>query len=231
MQRLHQHDGAADGERQENPHRHHVSVKQRQDHGEGIFLDHCQYEAAALDVVQQVAVRKHRALRFARRAGRVNDDGQVGSLRSDLRFAICDLRFQPRNSSTRNILSDRPRRFEFCRVRAQFRIGDDDINSTVVQDINDLRRLQKIVDGHDDRARLQNAEDAREQTPGNFSATAPRGRPASRRTGFADARRPFAIAREVRRRKFRGRPKRWRFFARAFARNLRKRWRGSSGKN
>jgi len=77
MQRFHKHNRTAGSERQKNPDGHHIRVKHRQNHGETIVRHGFQHDAAAIDVVEQIAVRKHRALWFARRAGSVNDDGQI----------------------------------------------------------------------------------------------------------------------------------------------------------
>jgi hypothetical protein len=41
---------------------------------------------------------------------------------------------------------------------AKFYIGDDDIYTRVVQNETDLDWLEEIVDGHDNRVRLQNAK-------------------------------------------------------------------------
>src|SRR5271155_3669932 len=68
------------------------------------------------------------------------------------------------------------------------------------------------------------------QTPGNFSAKAPRGRPASRQTWFADVVQVSATRRAVRRRKFPGRRNKRRFSAHIFPRNWQRRRRGSCGK-
>jgi hypothetical protein len=78
MQRLDQHNRAAYQQRQEQPDGQHVAVEEREQDGEPVGGDSLQHQAAALDVMEQVAVRKHRALRPASRAGGVNDDGQVG---------------------------------------------------------------------------------------------------------------------------------------------------------
>ena len=59
------------------PDRQHVTVKHRQQHRHPVRFDGLQHDPAALDVVQQVAVRQHRAFRPAGRAGGVDDDGQA----------------------------------------------------------------------------------------------------------------------------------------------------------
>ena len=87
MQRFDQHNGAADVERQQNPHREHETVEHGQEHGEAVFPDGFQGHAAAFQVGQQIGVGQHRALGMAGRAGGVDDDGQLG-----LRIADCGLR-------------------------------------------------------------------------------------------------------------------------------------------
>ena len=41
----------------------------------------------------------------------------------------------------------------------QFVVGDQDIDARVVQDVTDLGGLEEVVDGHDDRAGVQDAEE------------------------------------------------------------------------
>jgi hypothetical protein len=52
-------------------------VEHRQEHREAIEADGFQHLPAALDVVQQIAVGKHGALRATGGAGSVNDDGEI----------------------------------------------------------------------------------------------------------------------------------------------------------
>ena len=56
-------------------------MKHREQHDEAIVVHHGHDLPAALDVVEQVAVRKHRALGAAGRAGGVDDDGEIVALR------------------------------------------------------------------------------------------------------------------------------------------------------
>ena len=162
MQRLHQHNRAADDKRQENPDGHHVGVKHGQQNNEAVVRHGRKHDAAALDVVKQIAVRQHRAFGFARCAGGVNDDGQVrlGTSRS----AECGIR----SAEFRKILDAQevqrgPSRKQFFFVNGQFHIGDHQVNAAVIQNVADLARLEKIIDGHHHRVREQNAKDARDK--------------------------------------------------------------------
>ena len=53
----------------------------------------------------------------------------------------------------------RTRRGQFGKMRAQLGIGKHHVNAAVMQDVTHLGRFQKIVDGHNDGARVQNAKD------------------------------------------------------------------------
>ena len=92
VQRLHQHDRPAHQQRQQQPDRQHVAVEQRQQHGKAVGGHGLQHDPAALDVVEQVAVREHRALGPARGAGGVNDHRQVGFRCSSLAHWSSDSR-------------------------------------------------------------------------------------------------------------------------------------------
>ena len=77
VQRFDEHHRPAHQQRQQQPHGQHVAVKQGQQHGKPVGGDGLQDDATALDVVEQVPVRKHRALGPARRARSVDDHRQV----------------------------------------------------------------------------------------------------------------------------------------------------------
>ena len=53
-------------------------MEEREQDGEPVGGDGLQHDAAALDVMEQVAVREHRALGPAGRAGGVDDHSHVG---------------------------------------------------------------------------------------------------------------------------------------------------------
>ena len=119
VQRFDQHHRAAHQQRQQQPDGQHVAVEQRQQDGEPVGLDGLQHDAAALDVVEQVAVRKHRALGPAGGAGGVDDHGQVGLGRlrgRRLRIATADSA-RPRESAP-----SAPVRSS-CSIRNSFRCG------------------------------------------------------------------------------------------------------------
>jgi hypothetical protein len=63
-------------QRQQHAHCEHVAVKKRQNDGVTIRFEGVEDDAAAGDVVQEVAVREHRALGTTGGAGGVDDDGQ-----------------------------------------------------------------------------------------------------------------------------------------------------------
>ena len=58
----------------------HVAVEQGQQHHKTVQLDRLQHDPAALDIVQQVAVREHCALGTPGCPGGVNEDRQISSL-------------------------------------------------------------------------------------------------------------------------------------------------------
>jgi hypothetical protein len=69
--------GAADGERQQDAHGEHEAVKHGQQDREAIVVHGAEHDAAALDVVEEIAMGEHRALGPARGAAGVDDDGKV----------------------------------------------------------------------------------------------------------------------------------------------------------
>ena len=74
-----------------------------------------------------------------------------------MRSAECGEFFNTQN------LQRRPHGEQFFFVNGQFRIRNHHVNAAVVQDVADLGGLEEIVDWHDHRVRLQNAEDARDE--------------------------------------------------------------------
>ena len=168
VQRFHQHDRAADQQRQQQPNGQHVAVKHGQQHGEPVGGNGLQHDPAALDVVEQVAVREHRALGPAGRAGGVNDHRQVG-LGTLGKRRTCDfgpwLRQSapvPSSCSTRNSFRVRAGGLQGAVMRAQLGIGDQQVNARVAQNEIHLVGLEEVVDRHDHRAGLQDAEEGRE---------------------------------------------------------------------
>ena len=125
-------------------------MEQRQHHRQAITLDRCEDNFATADVVQQIAVREHRALGPAGGAGRVDDNGEV------LRRTV----HHPGRSSgrTRQHIRDRqqPERGELGRefrcAGNEFRIRQQHVQVGVAHHVFDLGRLEEIVDGHHDRA-------------------------------------------------------------------------------
>jgi hypothetical protein len=77
MQRFDEHDRRAGEQREHYADSEHVAVKKRQQHRQPIFLHCSEADVTALDVVQQVAIGKHRAFGPTGRAGRVDQDGQI----------------------------------------------------------------------------------------------------------------------------------------------------------
>ena len=87
VERFDQDNGAADAERQQNPHREHEAVEHGQENDEAVFPDGFERHAAAFQVGQQIGVGQHRALGMAGGAGGVNDDGKSRLRDCGLRIA------------------------------------------------------------------------------------------------------------------------------------------------
>src|SRR6185369_1286788 len=48
-------------------------------------------------------------------------------------------------------------------MRAEFSVGDDDVDAGVLQDESDFVRFEEIIDGHDDSTGGQDAEESRHE--------------------------------------------------------------------
>jgi hypothetical protein len=147
VQRLHQHHRAAAGQWQEHPHRQHVGVKERQDHPEAVFRRVAQHLLTTPDVVQQIAVREHRALRVAGCTGGVNQDRQIGGL--PLRRGRRAGRRRPR-ARARDIHHAQagPRRGQ-CRQRLGLAgVRQEHVRTSVSQNVVNLGRLEEVVHWH-----------------------------------------------------------------------------------
>ena len=163
MQGLDQHDGPADDQRQEDANRQHETVEHRQQQGESVERHRIEHDPATLDIVQQVAVRQHGPFRMSRRAGSVNQDGQVRLGAWDRLQTAPHLASRQGDVLNPDDVQCRAQRGELCQDLRLRAVRDQHVDSCVGNDVMDLLRLEKIVDGRDHAACHEHAEQGRDE--------------------------------------------------------------------
>src|ERR1017187_651314 len=119
--------------------------------------------------MEQVPVRKHRALGPARRAGGIDDHREVG-LRAfgkgwalDFGHWALDPRFLSLQLLDSEQLQVWPGNFQRTVMRAEFGIRDEHVDARVAQNVIHLVGLEEIVDRHDHRPGAQDAKQRRDE--------------------------------------------------------------------
>ena len=167
MQCFQQQNPATAQHRQQRAHREHEAVKLRQRHHDAFVLPHIERRHATRHVVEKIAVREHRTLRMAGRAGGVKQGREVG-LRPiyDLRFTIYVFGSAAaglRRAQTFKLFHLEKFQLRTCggqfgKMRTQLCAGDEHVRAGIIQDVTHLGGFQEVVDGHDHAAGRQNAE-------------------------------------------------------------------------
>src|SRR5262249_9928544 len=123
-------------------------------------------EAAAFNVVQEISVRKHSALWRACCPRGVNQYGEIGFLAIGI-FQQLGLKPQAARGmgeGREDVLHvHQLEGGAFClerlKMRAEFTVGNEDVDSGILEDVSDFVRFQEIIDGDDDCAVLQDAKE------------------------------------------------------------------------
>ncbi|KGX02032.1 hypothetical protein Y601_2047 [Burkholderia pseudomallei MSHR640] len=150
----HQHDGAAHIERAAEPVVERRRVPDRHRHQRALALGHRQRERARRGGERDRAMAVHAALRAPRRARRVKDFGErrvVGRRRGDA-GRVGDEAVERRGAGCFTFGREAKRVvLDVCEHGRERRIEQHRAARAVPQDVVDLRRLQLVIDRHDDR--------------------------------------------------------------------------------
>jgi hypothetical protein len=151
-------DARAFEQRQQQPHCEHVAVKKRENDGVAVGFEGVEDDATTGDIVEEVGVGEHRTLGTARGAGGIDDDGQI-------RFQTRGWRMEGGGWRLDDGLFDLThlqagtRSDEGGGVRAEFFVGDQDVNAGVGEDVAHFIWLEKIINGDNGRGGIEDAEE------------------------------------------------------------------------
>ena len=141
-------------------------MEHRQQHDKAVVIQRRQHHAAALDIVQQIAVRQHRALGPPGRAGRVDDHRQVRGVDARRRERAAHARAGAAAGAKlfdQHHAQPRTQHLQFRRRFGHRRVSHQHAHARVVEDEINLVRLEKIIDWHHRAARAQHPEQRRDK--------------------------------------------------------------------
>jgi hypothetical protein len=136
-------------------------MEQRQHDREAISLDGLEDDPAAFDVMEQVVMRKHRTFGAASGAGGVNQHRQRCPLGG--RRLEAPSRHRGRDVFDLEDFEVGAGRSQRGQKNGQLRIGHQDIDTAILQDITDFFGFEEIVDGNDHTPAMQDAKQARDK--------------------------------------------------------------------